>query len=436
MMRSVFHSALVSSLALPLGCARTSASGESSAKERSGERVASAPAAPAREVTPVSTGWTTAVPPKPLSAAVRRALDWLSRTQQDNGGWTQGEEAVNMCQGAGVVKDAPNVAETCTAALALIRSGSTPREGPSASAVRRALDFVCKSIEASDRDSLYVTDLRGTRVQSKLGPYIDTFLASMLLAEARGRMPDPASERRVAAAHDKVLDKIARNQKQDGSWDERGWAPVLAQSVAGKGLNRSRQAGAAVSDEILDRTASRSAYQYDPASGGFDGAGSAGVKLYSSAANLGILGDSDNTNVVRERTLLALAESAPKEEDRKKARMDLEKIAANRKVHGEAQTAVVEQLQDPQFRAGFGSNGGEEFLSYMNIAENLVVKGGDEWKRWDAEMTANLERIQNGDGSWSGHHCITGRTFCTSAALLVLMADRTPVPLAAVASGR
>ncbi len=67
----------------------------------------------------------------------------------------------------------------------------------------------------------------------------------------------------------------------------------------------------------------------------------------------------------------------------------------------------------------------------MNIAESLVVKGGDEWKKWDDSMTENLNRVQNGDGSWSGHHCITGRTFCTSTALLVLMADRTPVPVKA-----
>ena len=50
----------------------------------------------------------------------------------------------------------------------------------------------------------------------------------------------------------------------------------------------------------------------------------------------------------------------------------------------EAQAAVVARLDDQQFMAGFGSNGGEEFLSYMNIAESLVVKGGEEWKRWDS----------------------------------------------------
>ncbi len=44
-------------------------------------------------------------------------------------------------------------------------------------------------------------------------------------------------------------------------------------------------------------------------------------------------------------------------------------------------------------------------------------------------MAANLDRVQNEDGSWSGQHCITGRTFCTAAALLTLMADRAPVPV-------
>ena len=96
-----------------------------------------------------------------------------------------------------------------------------------------------------------------------------------------------------------------------------------------------------------------------------------------------------------------------------------------------AQAAVIARLDDKQFIAGFGSNGGEEFLSYMSIGESLVVKGGDDWKSWDKSITQNLNRVQNKDGSWSGHHCITGRTFCTSAALLVLMVDRAPVPIAA-----
>jgi len=60
----------------------------------------------------------------------------------------------------------------------------------------------------------------------------------------------------------------------------------------------------------------------------------------------------------------------------------------------------------------------------------LVAKGGDKWASGDKSIGENLSRIQNKDGGWSGDHCITGPTFCTSAALLTLMADRAPVPLA------
>ena len=89
------------------------------------------------------------------------------------------------------------------------------------------------------------------------------------------------------------------------------------------------------------------------------------------------------------------------------------------------------------FLGGVGArlaNGGEEFLSYMNLAESLAVTGDEAWRRWDSGMTENLNRVQNADGSWTGSHCITGRTFCTAAVLLTLMADRTPVPVPARAT--
>src|SRR5207253_7603076 len=140
-------------------------------------------------------------------------------------------------------RDTPNVADTCIAALALIRSGSTPREGLYRGAIAKAVRYVRSQVEESDSESLAVTRVQGTRVQQKLGPNIDTFLASMLLAEVKGRMPDPASETAADRALHKVLGKIERHQKEDGAFDGQGWAPILAQAMSGKGINRARQAG-------------------------------------------------------------------------------------------------------------------------------------------------------------------------------------------------
>ena len=111
----------------------------------------------------------------------------------------------------------------------------------------------------------------------------------------------------------------------------------------------------------------------------------------------------------------------------------LDRFRENEVILAKAQDAVIAKLDDKQFVAGFGSNGGEEFLSYMNIGESLVVKGGADWEKWDKSMTENLNRVQNDDGSWSGHHCITGRTFCTAAALNVLTIDRSPATAVAKA---
>jgi Prenyltransferase and squalene oxidase repeat len=400
--------------------------------------------------------WTTAVEPKPLSRNVKKGLDWLVEHQLPGGGWGQGEESAQMRGGASL-KDTPNVADTCIAVLALIRSGSSPREGLYRDAIVKGVRYVRLQVDESDSQSISVTSVQGTRVQQKLGPNIDTFLASILLAEVKGRMPEEASEKATDLALHKVLGKIERHQKQDGGFDGQGWAPILAQAMCGKGINRARQAGARVSDVTLARaeTGARAAFRSStPATAGGPGlratyasrgmggmmgggmGGSAGVELYSRAASVGVLSDSVNTNKVVAEKLRDKAANSKDEKERAQAKKQLAEIVDAEKVQNQAQAAVVARLGDKQFVAGFGSNGGEEFLSYMNIAESLVVKGGDEWKRWDSEMTENLNRVQNGDGSWSGHHCITGRTFCTSTALLVLMADRTPVPVQAKGEAR
>ena len=376
--------------------------------------------------------WVTAVKPKPLSPNVRNGLDWLVQHQHNNGGWGQGEESRNMGEGMATLKAKPNVADTCVATLALIRSGSTPSEGSYAQAINRALDFIFSEVEAADEQSLSITSVNGTRVQGKLGPHIDTFMASIVLAEVKGHMPNEASEKRLFAALDKVLNKIEINQKDDGTWDNRGWAPVLAQSMAAKGLARAGQAGFEVNEKILAKTEEQARKQVDGAGAGFDAPGSAGVALYAGASNLSTLQDSENRNGQRVDELEEIVKNSTDDDKRAEAKRELDRFADAKVARQQIQQSIVGRLEDKQFMAGFGSNGGEEFLSYMNIGESLVVKGGDDWAKWDGGITQNLNRIQNADGSWSGHHCITGKTFCTSTALLTLMVDRTPVPAEAL----
>jgi hypothetical protein len=378
----------------------------------------------------IAVGWKTAVTPKKLSTNVDQGLHWLAAHQLDNGAWGQGDEAETMGHGMDNLRAVPSVADTSMALLAFLRAGHTPARGEYQDQVRRGFDYLLAQIEAADSDSLLVTQTRGTRVQMKIGTYVDTFASLMVMTEAKGRLADAAANRRLDQAIAKVLAKIQKNQREDGSWDNQGWAPVLTQAIAGKGLNRAAQSGEKVDDKVLARIEKNNEQQFDSATGRFATGATAGVGLYGGAAGASAARDSANTREAKEEVLKhrIATTTAPAE----KAQYQAELAAGQRaQRHADsAQKALLEQVDNDAFIRGFGSNGGEEFLSYMLIAESLVVKGGADWEKFDVSITALVNQVQNQDGSWTGHHCITGRTFCTAAALLVLMADRAPVPIA------
>jgi hypothetical protein len=414
--------------------------------------------------------------PKPLSDAVKKGLEYLVNQQHESGGWGQGGGWRNSTQGNGRVeganvKDPPDVGNTCIAVLALIRAGNTPKEGPYAKNVAKGIDFLCNTVEKADKDSLWVTDVKGTQIQSKIGQYVDTFLASMVLSEIKGKMDTAKSEERLVVALDKVVTKIEKHQGADGTFaGNNGWASVLSQGLANKGLNRARQAGAKVSDEAIAKVEKQVAANFDGKTGEFRGGGGvggaapaaglgraveaveapfrggnrtesaaapagigsdAGVAIYAQSAQLA--SGQEVANTLREERKKAeevLTKKDAKESDRDQARATLKRVADVEKLQDQATKTVVNRLNNKEFVAGFGSNGGEEFLSFMNISETLYAKGGEEWTKWDKSICENLGRIQDKDGSWSGHHCITGKTFCTASALLTMMADRAPMPTA------
>ena len=102
----------------------------------------------------------------------------------------------------------------------------------------------------------------------------------------------------------------------------------------------------------------------------------------------------------------------------------LSRTAADRAQNAKQISAIQGQLANAAFVGGFGSMGGEEFFSYLNISDSMKRVGGDAWSKWHADITQKIVGLQNSDGTWAGHHCITGRVAMTSAAILNLTVDR------------
>jgi hypothetical protein len=376
--------------------------------------------------------------PKPLEDSIHSGIAYLLKQQQDAGGWGQGGgwRQNHSSKGGRVegkeVEDPADLGNTCIGLMALLRAGNSPAAGAHREAASKAFEFICRQVEKSDADSLYVTAVRDTQLQTKIGQYVDTFLAGWTLSELKGRVPEEMEKRRSTAL-DKVVAKIEKNQKDNGAFDgNAGWASVLSQGLCSKALNSAARSGANVSADALAKDQRQNEQGLDLAKRSFSAPAaaepsSAGIALYREAAKLGGLWEKNVTNTQTRKTSEAvLADPAKPAEEKAKARSELQRIEKEDNAAQVATQAVTGKLNDGKFVAGFGNNGGEEYLSYLTLAEALHAKGGKEWEDWKTKTSVMIRTAQNEDGGWSGHHCITGRTFCTGAALLVLTVGRDP----------
>jgi hypothetical protein len=338
-----------------------------------------------------------------ISAAVQKGVKWLVSVQGKDGGWGQdGGETSYVRQGERLESSGNDVANTAVAASALLHAGNTPTSGEYQESLRRAIDFIERHVEQSPGEGLTVTTVNGTQIQRKLGPYIDTFLTSKLLAELDGTMGSAQANARVRQNLQKCVAKIEKNQLKDGSWNVAGgWAPILGTSMASRSLYDAKSKGVAVSAQAMDRiemytvNSGKNTGVGGGVGGGYAAAApaSAGVSLYKGAQELEQL-----------------------------TRTDKDRAKNAKQIDG-----ITKELSNAQFVNGFGSIGGEEFFSYLNISDSLHRAGGPEWEKWNSGMQAKVLKLQNEDGTWAGHHCITGRVAVTSAAMLLLVADRDVV---------
>lgn len=344
--------------------------------------------------------------------AVKTGIEWLVSVQGNDGGWGQdGGETSYVRQGENLETSGNDVANTAVATLALIRSGHTPTEGKHRNHTASGIEFILRSVEASTEDGLAVTKVTGSQIQRKLGPYIDTFLTSRLLTEIEGKMGSSKMNQRVHSALEKCLRKIEAHQQEDGSWNiSGGWAPILGTSLASQSLALAKKRGFQVDRDVLAKADKYSENIAVQSAGGVATGIAGGIsgRVYSSRPV-----DAGSAGVDLYRDSQILEQLSRNKDSRRENAPALRKIEA--------------KLADSSFQAGFGSMGGEEFFSYLNISDSLHRSGGDEWKKWNGNITTKLTRLQNGDGSWAGHHCITGRVAVTSAAVLTLQVEKQTV---------
>jgi Squalene-hopene cyclase C-terminal domain/Prenyltransferase and squalene oxidase repeat len=381
------------------------------------ERPPTAQQTTAASSTPVAT--------KQVSVAVEKGAKWLASVQGADGGWGQdGGETSHVRQNVGLESAGNDVANTAVAALALLRAGNRYRPN-----VERALDFILKRVEASPTEGLSIADVNQTQIQRKLGPYIDTFLASMLLAQVDGTLAN-ANNARVRKGLEKCVAKIERNQMNDGSWNVGGgWAPLLGTSLASRSLFEAGKKGVKTDRAVMARADEYTMNNQKNAGLGTGTVSSAvavtgGVSPSpGGASDSGLSGALERSASSGTMPAAAPAAAGVRLYQDAQALEQLSRTEADRAKNAVEIAAIKGKLSKAEFVEGYGSIGGEEFFSYLNISDSLKRTGGKEWSDWHSKITGKILKLQNNDGTWAGHHCITGRVAVTSAAILNLMPD-------------
>jgi Squalene-hopene cyclase C-terminal domain/Prenyltransferase and squalene oxidase repeat len=361
------------------------------------------------------------VMPAAVKASLKKALDWIDKAQNDDGGWGAGTHFNQGVMDPHAVKADP--ATTSLVAMALLRTDNSLEKGSYNTDLKKATEFLLKAVENCPASQPYITTLENTQPQVKLGRNIDVILTAQyftnLLRYEQNNLP---MKKRIEKALDKCIARIQNTQDADGGWKQGGWAPVLQSALANNALETAKEIGRNVNSAVLNKSRRYQNGNFDTETNQAVTGKAAGVLLYSLSS-----------------TTRASAQDARKAKDlvnkaKKKGKLNDDKITEqNLKQAGASPTEAKElyaayQINEASRRealksdvmAGFGSNGGEEFLSYLMTGESMRMQSDNDWLKWYDMITSKLVNIQNQDGSWNGHHCITSPVFCTATCLLIL----------------
>jgi len=359
--------------------------------------------------------------PEKVEASVKKGLDWINKAQGNDGGWGAGTHSRQDILDPHAVSSDP--ATTALVAMSLLRTNNTLEKGDHSKNLKKSTEFLLKTVENCPDNQPYITTLTNTQPQTKLGRNIDVILTAQFFTNIlRYTISDAELKKRIEKALDKCVIRIQECQDEDGSWKDGGWAPVLQSALANNALESAGDIGRQIDSAVLIRVYKYQNSNFDINTNSVLTGKAAGVMLYGLSSTTRASAKESK----RARDIIEKAKKEGKIKDDKVNEDNLREAGVSTTDAKELVTAfsINQASKDQAVRedvmAGFGNNGGEEFMSFLMTGESMLMQGGNEWKKWYDMMSVKLVNIQNADGSWNGHHCITRPVFCTATCLLIL----------------
>jgi hypothetical protein len=361
-----------------------------------------------------------------VNAALKKGMNWMEKAQGNDGGWGAGSHYNQQVTDPHAVPSDP--ATTALVAMALLRNDEHSGNSIYAVAFEKGVRYLLNAVEQTPVQATTITQLQNTQPQTKLGRNIDVILTAQFFTNYLQQSKTIAVKKdRLQKALQRCVALIEKAQDTDGGWKDGGWAPVLQSALANNALETARDAGVKVDSNILNKSRDYQKGNFDVNTNNAVTGKAAGVLLYSvSSSARATAKEAQLAEVVvaqAKKVGKLKTEDKVTKENLVKAGMDnasAEKAVAAVKIRGAASV----KAQDKNVLAGFGNNGGEEYLSFLMTGESLIISGDKDWVKWYDATTSRLLQIQTDNGSWQGHHCITSPVFCTATCLLILSIDK------------
>jgi hypothetical protein len=233
-----------------------------------------------------------------------------------------------------------------------------------------------------------------TLLHRKLGNNADLYLVALLYSQSTTILSAEWEDERLREELTAMVEHISSLQKSNGEW-ETSYEPMLTTIAAWQALKQAHAAGI-----VINHSSPQKVVRY--------------LRQDCLEAKTGVFREAKWGRQERFVTQaggirVLIAEGLAKEEDVKRA------------------IDVIARMKFDQDVGG--ATGGEEFLGALYATQALFLEKDDVYAAWYDRITKALRAGQNADGSWLGHHCITGRVFCTACSIMTLLTPDRQLPL-------
>jgi hypothetical protein len=322
--------------------------------------------------------------------SIDKATKWLLKAQNSDGSWGLDQ------------KSAGDITCTALATMALMSAGASEREGQDAESVRgvrRGIEYIAKLARNAKDD---IMKGQANLIQGKLGKTVHNFSAVVFLTQIYGMRAQGVgaeTDEDMKYVIENLTAAIAKHQESDGSWHKDTWGSLKATGMAWQALKCAASTGIPIKHAAVDKTVKFIRSQYNPGTKLFDGQGKmqSYQALYATATSVRVM----------------VGMGFGKEQNTLNA-IDM----------------FLNKCKGGEWGNMFLTVEGEDYLSALTMTEALMSLKDDEvrWQNWFDYIRNALIKRQNPDGTWTTTACITGKTFPTACAVLVMQSPNRLLP--------